>query len=463
MENGVTSAPAILTARRLWDSVMEGTQGRLARGVSWSLLGTMSSGALNVLLSIALARTLGSTQFGAYGLISTTLVTFSVFAGPALGLTATKHLAGLRTTDRLRAARILRLTTAITYTLALAASLSVWAAAQYIATGPLHAPSLVTEVRLAAIALLFYAINGCQTGALAGLEAFKAVSGANILRGVSTFAACSIGARMSGLTGAVGGLAVSAVITATWTSIALRRHVRASLLPSPRIGEIWTEWPVLCKFTLPTFLGVVLVMTAQWLSNVILVHAPNGYDQMAILTVANQWRLTVFFLPTVMVQPFISVLSNLAGTGALSECRRAIRLSLLSATLSAALPGIVVIGLAGRICGFYGPGFRAGVASLALYIFGCILSAPTLAIVQAIAAMGNQWQSCALNLIWAAAFLTGTAMFVSKGAMGISMAFVAANSLHLITNWMVMRDIFIRLKNDHVMLVDIGEPQRATA
>ncbi len=416
---------------------------RLMHGVSWSFAGTATSGAVGLLQSIVLARMLGVTRFGEFGLINNTLITFSVFAGPALGLTATKHLAELRSLQPLRAARILRLTTLTAYAVSALTSVAIFLSAPYLASSSLHAPALVSEVRMAGVALFFYGLNGAQGGILAGLEAFKRLSAVNALRAGSTLISCWLGARVAGLSGAVAGLALGAIFTFAVTSWTLRRLVETTNLPR-NIDQVWTESRVLYTFTAPAFLAVFVTLIATWLGNVLLVQTSGGYKQMALFTVATQWRLLVFFLPAVMLQPFTSVLANLVGHRALASYQRVVRASILSTTLSAAVPAGLILCLTRQICSLYGAGYREAAGTLAVYIVGSVLSAPTLAVVQVITTLGNQWYAFALNGIWAMAFLLASLLLVNKGALGIAQAFLIANVIHLITNCGVMSRLLSR-------------------
>src|SRR3989339_928116 len=80
---------------------------RLARGVFWSIVGTVVSRGLVLLAMMIVARMLGKTAFGELGMIDSTVGMLGTFAGFGLGVTATKHIAEFRHSDPHRAARIL--------------------------------------------------------------------------------------------------------------------------------------------------------------------------------------------------------------------------------------------------------------------------------------------------------------------------------------------------------------------
>jgi O-antigen/teichoic acid export membrane protein len=149
---------------------------RLVRGAFWSLAGAVISQGLALVALIVAARVLGKTQFGEYGMIASTVGALGVFAGLGLGLTATKFVAEHRLRDPGRAGRILGLSTETAVVSGLVVSVSLYVLAPVLAERTLNAPQLVWELRLGCALLFLNALNGMQTGALCGLEAFKAIA-----------------------------------------------------------------------------------------------------------------------------------------------------------------------------------------------------------------------------------------------------------------------------------------------
>jgi O-antigen/teichoic acid export membrane protein len=82
---------------------------RFAKGVFWSVAGTVVSRGLMLAATILVARMLRKTAYGELGMIQSTVGMLGTFAGFGLGLTATKHVAEYRRTDPERAGRIIGL------------------------------------------------------------------------------------------------------------------------------------------------------------------------------------------------------------------------------------------------------------------------------------------------------------------------------------------------------------------
>ena len=69
---------------------------RLAKGVFWSIAGTIISRGLTLFATIAIARFLGRSSYGELGIVQSTVGMLGVFAGMGLGLTSTKYVAEFR-------------------------------------------------------------------------------------------------------------------------------------------------------------------------------------------------------------------------------------------------------------------------------------------------------------------------------------------------------------------------------
>ncbi len=84
---------------------------RFAKGAFWSVVAAVVSQGMRFLAFVIVARILGKTDFGELGMIQHTVSMFGVFAGPGLGLTATKHVAEFRSADP--AGRIIALSSVV--------------------------------------------------------------------------------------------------------------------------------------------------------------------------------------------------------------------------------------------------------------------------------------------------------------------------------------------------------------
>jgi len=193
------------------NSVSEGVErlkasplgGRLASGAFWSISGAVISRILMLLANIIVARILTCEIYGELGIIRSTVNMFVIFAGFGLGLTATKHVAEFKATDPSRASRIMAISGLFTMGIGGLIAIIVIVFAPWLSVHTINAPHLTTELRIGAVILLISALNGAQTGSLAGLEAFKTIAIVNIFVGILSFPIFVCGAYFGGLQGTV--------------------------------------------------------------------------------------------------------------------------------------------------------------------------------------------------------------------------------------------------------------------
>jgi len=282
---------------------------RLVKGVFWSVFGAVFSRGLMLVAAVLLARMLGRSVYGEYGMIQSTVGAFGVFAGFGLGLTATKHVAELREREPDRAGRVImfsELVAAITGGL-MAAGLYIFA--PWLAKNSINAPHLVGVLRIGAFIVFINALNSAQTGALSGFEAFKTIASVNIFNALLACPLLVSGAYFFGLNGAVLGLALGLLINWVMNYLALKEqsqlfHVKLSF------RNCLAESRVLWRFSLPAVMSGAMVSPVMWICNAMLANQPNGYAEMGILTAALTFQTLVLFVSGMLNNPLLSMLSN---------------------------------------------------------------------------------------------------------------------------------------------------------
>lgn len=412
---------------------------RLAKGTLWSIFGTVLARGLSVCASIFVARYLGKQDFGALGIVQSTMLNFSVFVGCGLGVTSTKYIPELRSSNPVRAGRILGLSGLVAAVAGGTIALVLAAAAPWMADRVLAAPRLTDVVRIGALLLFLNTLNGSQNGALAGFEAFRSMAWVNIWTGIATFPIMVAGVFFGGLTGGVWGLVVSAALNWMLAHLAIRREARRSGVPFGLNG-VMSEWRVLSGFGLPSVLGGIVLGPVNWLCSAILVNQPEGYAEMGVFNATNQWFALVLFLPGLLGQVLLPALSESLGNGDRGTARKLLRLA-LSINAATALPFIVVLSIASPwLMSLYGAGFEIFWPVLVIsLVTGGILALQSPA-TQLLNAKGRAWVVVCSNLIWGILFVGLTLAFIERGSKGLVTARLIAymvQSLFLL--WVIKR------------------------
>jgi O-antigen/teichoic acid export membrane protein len=407
--------------------------GRFIRGASWSLLGMGAAQGLALIASIVAARLLGKVAFGEFTMVTGTVGAFGILAGLGLGLTTTKYTAEHRTTDPARAGQILGLAQLVAAISGGLVALTLFLVAPWLAARTLNAPTLAEELRLGCILLFLNALDGTQTGALAGLEAFRATARVSLVRGFLSFPALIAGVWFYGLTGAVAATVLMGAVGWWLNQRALRRESASSGVTISYRGAR-SNLPILWQFSLPALLSAVMVAPVMWLANAILVNQPGGYGELGLFNAANQWRTALMFLPAVLVRVALPMMASSVGPRRADDFGKTLVLT-QSLTVAIVLPvGALLMFLSGIIMGLYGSEFVHGATVLVGVACTIMITSIGNAAGAAIEARGKMWQGLALNLSWAVILIAVVGL--SAGAWGaLSLAFGSAIAYLAMSLW----------------------------
>lgn len=404
---------------------------RLAKGAFWSLAGAVISRGLMLVAMVLVARMLGKAVYGELGMVQSTFGMFGTFAGFGLGLTATKHVAEFRGSDPERAGRIIGISELVAMVSGGLMAMSALLSAPWLAEHTINAPHLTGVLRIGALLVFTGALNGAQTGALSGFEAFKTIACINLFVGLISFPILVYGTWLGGLTGTVWALVINLGINWLFNHIALRKETRRNNVPLI-FNNCMRELPVLWRFSLPAVLAGSMVGPINWICSALLVNQPDGYGEMGVFNAANQWFVMLLFLPGILSSVVLPVLSDQLGQKDNHQSKKtlilAIKLNLLFVT-----PLVVVASLASpHIMNLYGEGFSKGWPTLIIVLLTAGLLAVQMPVGQIIAASGRMWMGLFMNSGWAVVFVISTVLLVGFGSMGLATARMISYSLHIL-------------------------------
>lgn len=428
----IVSAYCPLFLRPAFDRIVNSPIGlRLARGVFWSLAGAVISRGLMLVASILVARMLGKTGYGELGMIQSTVGMFGVFAGFGMGLTATKHVAEFRHSDPIRAGRIMALSGLIAMLTGGLLALGLLIFAPWLAEHAINAPHLSSVLRIGAIILFVSVINGAQTGALSGFEAFRTIAQVNLYVGLISFPMLVGGVWFGGLTGAVWALAINLCFNWLLNHIALRKEARRYCVPFT-FNDCSREMPILWKFSLPIVISGSMSAPVLWLCRSLLANQPNGYAELGIIAVAESWRFIPLFVCSMIAQVNLPVMAQLYSERKIQSFKKVLMTQFY-------LTGIIVVGsallvvVASRlIIASYGPEFEKAAPVLIIIILSTIPMQLTTVVGTFNRCIDNIWWNVFFNYLWAALLLLATIVWVKNGALGLAGAILFSYSIQFV-------------------------------
>lgn len=405
---------------------------RMARGMFWVMVGTIISRALMLLATMLVARLLGKTGYGELGMIQSTIGMLGEFAGFGLGLTATKYVAEHQKSDPIRAGHILSLSSVVAIVAGGVMAIALLIFAPWLAAHTINAPHLTDHLRIGAIIIFFSAINGAQTGALSGFEKFKLIANVNLIVGVISFPVVFFWTLYGGLTGAVCALGMNLIIKWFLNHISLKMVLNQNMIYL-NYKKCFIESPVLWRFSFPAALSGFVVGPAKWVCGALLVHQPGGYGEMGIYNAANQWTAIILFVPSLIAQVVIPILSSISGENNkkfITLVKSNIYINMLI-TLVFIIP---IILFAQYIMLLYGKEFEIGKNVLRVTAISSLLISINGVIGSAIISKGKMWIGLIFNCVWSVILVLTCYLFISSGykSMSLSLSVLVAYLVHTI-------------------------------
>jgi len=396
---------------------------RLAKGTFWSMAGAVISRGLMLIAFVCVARMLGKTVFGELGMIRSTVGMFGVFAGFSLGLTATKHVAEFRTNDPSRAGRIIALSWMVAMLIGGLIALGLLIFAPWLAQHTINAPHLAGLLRIGALILFINALNGAQTGALSGFEAFKTIAYVNLFVGLISFPILVCGAYFGGLTGAVWALVINLGVNWLLNHLALRKEARRYNVPLA-FRNCSRELSILWKFSLPAVLSGVMVGPVRWVCNALLVNQPDGYGEMGIFSAALVFQNLILLACGMLNAPLLSMVSN-AGANISDKLSTVNILTSWILGVVFAIPLLCFPEIAQML---FGADFetRSFTVTFSLVMFCSSVMTFKAGLARVLAARTLLWWGLFSNTFWAVILILSAMFSVRRGAPGLAASFCIA-------------------------------------
>lgn len=413
---------------------------RLLSGFMWNLLSAIAMQGSTLISSIAVAQLLGLVYFGAYSILTATMMTVANVAQGSAGLVATKFIGENLAGNLAHVASVLRLCRLFTLVVGAVAGLAVFVFAHVLAAEVLDQPELEPALRIVALGVFFQVSGSYQFGALQGFGAFKKLSQGGVIVGLAQILFTSVGAWMAEVEGALIGFVLCSTLRLGVFALILHQVRREYAIPNHTELDR-TEVKSILRFALPASLAGFVTVPCLWFVTVLVTRLPNGLALVAILSVAHQIRAAVLQLPALLNAVSFSVLSRLKGAGEATGFRGVFWTSLwLNQIFAILVVGALCAG-AGSVLSLYGQDFLAGRWVLFLLLTSVLPELLAASVYQLIQSAGRMWHSLFMiamprDII----YLTLAAFFVPVyGVLAAAAAYLAAQTIGLAATLLTAR------------------------
>ena len=309
--------------------------------------------------------------------------------------------------------------------------------------------------------LFLTCVDGAQTGALAGFEAFDHLARLSLLKGFLNLP-CLVGGFLSWPTPWNSlGLALSRFIGLVLNRVYLNREARLAAVPLMLSG-FKSELPILWKFSVPAFFGGLMVAPVNWFCSTLLVHQPNGYREMGAYNAANQWFSMLLFIPTALATGIVPILSDTLGEKDLKRSKKVLNF-MVKINAAIIIPCVLVLSLlAPYVMRIYGRDYKDAWPTLIVLLITSGIYALLTPVGEIIAAAGRMWLGFATNLAWAAVLIVATVFLVRFGSFGFASARMIAYFLHATWSFALAYIVILRNPVSFQEVIDLQVAKAAT-
>jgi O-antigen/teichoic acid export membrane protein len=224
------------------------------------------------------------------------------------------------------------------------------------------------------------------------------------------------GLYLGGLTGCFLAMAGSAVCLCAIAYPAMRSALAERGIAITFAGAL-SEWPLITNFAVPALLASIVFEPVNWICTAIIVSTPGGLKEVGVYYIAMQVETLLLFVPQIVVQVVIPMLSK--GFGARDRSRV---MSVIAMSVSTNF--VIALGFVGAMLLFgnwvlaifkldaaHWPVFAIAVANAAIMSVALPLGPIP-------ASSGYTWTGLVITAGWATTFILGTWLMREQGAEG---------------------------------------------
>jgi O-antigen/teichoic acid export membrane protein len=368
-------------------------------GMFWSTVANLSAKIFAFIAIILVARILGKTNFGEFGLIRTTVTTFVTISGFGVGLSTTKYIAELLNNDRERIGRIIGLSYLTTVIFSFLITLLFFILSPYICEKIINVPHLVSGMRLGSLSLFLLTFIGMQTGILIGFQHFKEIAVVNICIGIITVPLFIYGAWFGNVNGILIGMSVLYIINVATNSVVIYRICRRYKI-SFSFRDAYREISILWQYNIPNFLGVIFVSIAGLLCQFIVVSQLSDLSELGIYHAAVGINTIQYFIPLTFMNICLPLLCESKGQGNLLRFHCIFRKMLLMTLSVSLLIVFPFLFFSKALLSVYGTGFTEGWYLVHFFCAILIVNSYTGPISNMLLSIEKVWTLFFLNLIY---------------------------------------------------------------
>jgi O-antigen/teichoic acid export membrane protein len=234
-----------------------------------------------------------------------------------------------------------------------------------------------------------------------------------------------LGVRSGNLLGAVLAMATVSFLTFIVGHVVLRkqcneRFISLSYLAALEKGILTTSFAL--------WISSMLLTGSTWAATLLLSRHPGGVAELGIFNAASRWNIALLFLPNVLFQVVLPMLSNKRAAKDYQSCRRIISAVLAMNIIVTGLGAMLFIAISPVLMAWFGKDFQGGGSVLSLAAIGAAVTAVYMVGSGALWGLGKPIQMLSVDLLRAFLFMGLCLMGLASNAWNVMLAYLLSFS-----------------------------------
>jgi O-antigen/teichoic acid export membrane protein len=231
---------------------------------------------------------------------------------------------------------------------------------------------------------------------------------------------------------------MSCVSFAVWLvgHYALEKRCRELAIPIRYRGA---REPGVVMTSLSLWGGALLLSGSTWAVTLMLTAQTGGFSQVGIYNAADKWKIALTYLPNMLFQVTLPMLSHRQAAGDRGGCRRIFHVSMGSTLAVSGTAALAVAVLARPLMSSYGPAFAAGAHVLTLLAAGAVAGAIYTVGSSVLWALGRPAQMLGVDIFKTSILLVLCWAGLASSAWNLAMAYLLAYAAGAIVIMLAVR------------------------
>jgi len=376
----------------------------------WSVLGNAIGYGFLFIAGVIVARILGKSLYGEYGMLKSIFTSIGMFSTFGLSYTGTKYVAELKSISLSKTGNFIKKSAIITFSLSLLCSLLLFTYSKEIAIKWLESTTISFYLKTFSLLIILYAFTYLLLALVAGLGEFKELSKINSLTGFISFVLTILFTIKWSLKGAMAALLLSQLINCLLSLKVIIKKIGLKIIFQKSNNSELIPLKEVLSFSLPIALQETIYTFSTWFINLFILWY-GSYGDLGLYSAAIQWNSIILFVPGILRNVILTHLTESNNSSSFNRIFK--NVSLLSFIVTF-IPSVLIYAFSGIIEKSYGPTFQGLDYLITIACISAIFMSIRNVYAQVFMAKGLNWQMFFIRLFGDLSVLLVAFMLMNK-------------------------------------------------